>query len=188
MDLTTMQRACESTERFVERVTPAQYGLPTPCTEWDVRALLNHLIGTLALGQALLADVPPAVNMGPGDLPDVDLVGDEPAKAYRVGVEALLAAAADDAITRTHETPFGAMPGAVLVGFTTVDILVHGWDLAKATGQDPTLDASLAEQMLGFAHQTLSEDARAPRIGPEVAVEAGAGATDRLVGFFGRHP
>ncbi len=95
--------------------------------------------------------------MGPGDLPPADLVGDEPLKAYRVGVEALARGAADDAITRTHETPFGAMPGAVLGGFTTVDILVHGWDLAKATGQDPTLDASLAEQMLGFAHQTLSD-------------------------------
>lgn len=186
MDLTTMQQACSSTERFVERVTPDQYGLATPCAEWDVRALLNHLLGTLALGSALLGDSPPTVNVAPGELPDVDLVGDDPAKAYRVGVEALLAAAGGDALTRTHQTPLGEMPGAVLGGFTTLDILVHGWDLAKATGQDATLESALAEQVLGFAQQTITEATRAPRIGPELAVSTAAAATERLVGFLGR--
>jgi len=186
MDLTTMQQACSSTERFVERVTPDQYGLATPCTEWDVRALLNHLMGTLALGAALLGDSQPTVNMGPGELPDVDLVGDDPAKAYRVGVEGLLAAAGGDALSRPHDTPLGAMPGAVLGGFTTLDILVHGWDLATATGLDATLEPALAEKVLGFAQQTINEATRAPRIGPELAVDTGATATARLVGYLGR--
>jgi uncharacterized protein (TIGR03086 family) len=189
MDLTAMQRACDSTERFVEALTPEHYGLATPCTEWDVRALLNHLLGTLALGEALLSDTMPTVPMGPGSLPDVDLVGDDPAKAYRVGVEALLVAAAEgDALTRIHDTPPGAMPGAVLGGFTTLDILVHGWDLATATGQDATLDAELAEQVLAFARQTITEATRAPRIGPELTIAADASATDRLVAYLGRRP
>jgi uncharacterized protein (TIGR03086 family) len=189
MDLAALQRACDSTERFVEAVTPEHYGLATPCPAWDVRGLLNHLLGTLALGEALLSDTAPAVPMSPGGLPERNLAGDDPAKAYRVGVEALLRAAADgDALTRIHDTPLGAMPGAVLGGFTTLDILVHGWDLATATGQDATLDAELAEQVLAFAHQTITEATRAPRIGPELTVAADASATDRLVAFLGRQP
>ena len=188
MDLTTMRLACTSTEQFVDRVQPDQYGLATPCSEWDVRALLNHLLGTFALGQALLSDTPPTVDVAPGELPTVDLVGDDPAKAYRVGVEALLAAAAGDALTRSHDTPLGQMPGAVLGGFTTLDIVVHGWDLAKATGQDPTLEPSLAEQVLGFAQEAITDATRVPRIGPEIAVMPDAPATDRLVGFLGRRP
>ena len=188
MDLTTMQRACASTERVVEGVAPDQYGLATPCGQWDVRALLNHLLGTLALGEALLADIPPAVDIAPGELPGTDLVVGDPAKAYRVGVEALLASAGGDALTRTHSTPLGEMPGAVLGGFTTLDILVHGWDLAVATGQDATLDASLADEVLAFARQTISETTRAPRIGPELPVAADASPTDRLVAYLGRQP
>jgi uncharacterized protein (TIGR03086 family) len=77
----------------------------------------------------------------------------------------------------------------VLGGFTTLDILVHGWDLARATGQDPELDAEVAEPVLAFAREAfVDEGARAPSIGPEVAVPAGASVTDRLVGFLGRTP
>ncbi len=183
-----MQRACASTERILDGVTPAQYGLATPCERWDVRALMNHVLGTLSLGSALLGDTQPDVNMAPGELPDIDLVGDDPLKAYRIGVEALLGSATGDALTRSHTTPLGEMPGAVLGGFTTLDITAHGWDLAKATGQDATLDASLAEDVLGFARQTISDTTRAPRIGPEVAVAPGASVTNQLVGYLGRRP
>jgi uncharacterized protein (TIGR03086 family) len=188
MDITAMEAACASTERIVGRVRPDQYATSTPCTEWDVRSLLNHLVGTLHLGAALLSDIPPAINMAPGELPDIDLVGDDAAKAYRLGVEGLLAAAGGGALQRTHTTPLGEMPGGVLGDFTTLDVLVHGWDLATATGQDPTLDVALAEQVLGFARQTISDDTRGPRIGPEITVGPGASPTDRLVGYLGRRP
>lgn len=188
MNLEAMRAACASTERIVERVTPVHHAQPTPCTEWDVRALLNHLLGSLALGEALLADTPPAVAMAPGEVPDGDLVGEDPIKAYRVGVERLLAAAGGDALARSHATPLGEMPGAVLCGFTTLDVLVHGWDLAVATGQDTTLDPSLAGQVLQFAQQTITDATRAPRIGPEIPVPAQASATDQLVAYLGRQP
>jgi uncharacterized protein (TIGR03086 family) len=188
MDAKTMAAACASTQRFVDHTTEAQYGLATPCDAWDVRSLLNHLLGTLALGEALLSDSAPPMAMEPGGLPDTDLVGDDPVKAFRAGVEALLSTADDDALTAMHTTPFGDMPGATLGGFTTVDILVHGWDLATATGQDPALDEDLAAYALAFAHETLTEDSRAPRIGPAVDIDPAASITDQLVGFFGRTP
>jgi uncharacterized protein (TIGR03086 family) len=188
MDLTTMQRACASTERILEGMTPAQHDLPTPCELWPVRALMNHVLGTLSLGAGLLGDTRPVVPMAPGELPDADLVGDDPVEAYRIGVKALLAAAEGDALTRSHATPLGDMPGAVLGGFTTLDITVHGWDLAKATGQDSTLDAALAEDVLAFARQTITDASRAPRIGPQVVVASGAPITDQLVGYLGRRP
>jgi uncharacterized protein (TIGR03086 family) len=188
MDLNTMRDACLSTERYVGQVTPEQYGLPTPCSEWDVRALLNHMLGAIVLGHALFADTAPAVIMGPGGLPEGDLVGDDPLKAYRVATEGLLSAASGGALDRPHQTPLGEMPGAVLGGFITLDILVHGWDVAKATGQDPTLEPDLADEVLAFANGFFTDETRAPRIGPEIPVPADAPATARLVGFLGRTP
>jgi len=188
MDSNTLQRACAATEPIVERLSPADYGKTTPCTEWDVRDLVNHLLGTLELGRALLSDTPPAVAVAPGEVPADDLAGDDPAKAYRVGVDSLLAAAGGDAFTRVHATPLGDMPGVVLGGFTALDIFVHGWDLARATGQPTALGDDLAEEILGFAHQAVTAETRAPRIGPEVPAPDGASATERLVAYLGRTP
>ncbi len=188
MDANTLQRACAATEPIVERLSPADYGRPTPCTEWDVRDLVNHLLGTLELGRALLSDTAPTVAVAPGEVPAEDLAGADPAKAYRVGVESLLAAAGGDAFSRVHSTPLGDMPGAVLGGFTTLDIFAHGWDLARATGQPATLDDAVAEEILGFARQAVTDETRAPRIGPEVPAPDGASTTERLMAYLGRTP
>jgi len=185
-----LQRACAATQPIVEQVTPADYANRTPCTEWDVHDLVNHLLGTLELGRALFSDTAPETDAGPGEVPSADLAGDDPAKAYRVGMESLLAAATGDAVDRAHATPFGEMPGAMVAGFTAVDVLVHGWDLARATGQAVGFDDALAGEILGFARKTISDDTRAPRIGPEVPAPDGADASaiDRLVAFMGRTP
>jgi uncharacterized protein (TIGR03086 family) len=189
MDITTMTQACASTEKIVGGVSPDQYDLSTPCTEWTVRDLLNHVIGTLILGEALLGDTQPGAGASsPGGLPAIDVVGADPLDAYRTGVAGLLAAAGGGSLDRMHQTPLGEMPGAVLGGFTTLDILVHGWDLARATGQDPALDEGAAADVLAFAHQAVTDDTRAPRIGPEVPVRDDAPVPDRLVAFMGRTP
>ena len=184
-----MTQACASTEKIVGGVSPDQYDLPTPCTDWTVHDLLNHVIGTLILGEALLGDAQPGAGASPpGGLPAIDVAGVDPLDAFRTGVTGLLAAAGGDAFDRPHQTPLGEMPGAVLGGFTTLDILVHGWDLAQATGQDTSLDEGAAAAMLAFAHQAITEDRRAPLIGPEVPVRDDASVTDRLVAFVGRTP
>jgi uncharacterized protein (TIGR03086 family) len=182
-------RAVASTAGIVTGVRPGQGSAPTPCSEWDVRGLLNHVIGTLWLGEGLLADRPPRYPMAPGGLPAADLPGDDPAAAYaEASAAALAAAGTGDALTRVHLTPLGEMPGPALAGFTTLDILVHGWDLAKATGQSADLDDTLAAHVLAFAEQAITPDTRAPRIGPAVAVPADAPVIHRLVAFLGRQP
>ena len=182
-------RAVTSTAGLVKAVRLDQAGAPTPCTEWDVRDLLNHIIGTLWLSEALLSDRAPRHPMAPGGLPGTDLAGQDPAAAYaQASAAALAAASAGDALTRVHATPLGDMPGPALAGFATLDIVVHGWDLAKATGQPAAQDGALAGHVLAFAEQAVTTDSRAPRIGPAVPVAAGAPLTDRLVAFLGRQP
>jgi uncharacterized protein (TIGR03086 family) len=188
MNQELLRAACASTEKILQNVRPEHRDLPTPCTEWSVHDLTNHVLGTLELGRALLSDDLPSGLAGPGEVPAEDLVGADPLAAYQPRAEAVVAAATPDNVGRVHATPLGDMPGAVLLGFTTVDVFVHGWDLAKATAQDATLDPQLAESVLAFARGTLTDETRAPRIGPEVAVGDDADATARLVAFFGRVP
>src|SRR5919106_3864697 len=109
MNLETMKRACAATDATIERIANADLTKPTPCADWDVQALLNHLVGTLHLGTALLSDTAPTVTMGPGELPDSDLLDGDPLEAYRAGVETLLTAAEGDALDRMHATPLGDM-------------------------------------------------------------------------------
>ena len=186
---TAFDRAVASTADVVKAAPADQMSARTPCTEWDVRALLNHVIGTLWLAAALLSDQAPRYPMAPGGLPPGDLAGDDPAAAYaEAAAAALTAAAAGDALTRGHVTPLGEMPGPALAGFTTLDIVVHGWDLATATGQPADLDARLAAHVLGFAEQAITPQTRAPRIGPPLAIAPDAPVTHQLVAFLGRNP
>ena len=189
-DFEAFERAVAATAEVVKGVRSDQLPAPTPCAEWSVGDLVNHLVGTLWLADGLFADRPPRHAPAPGGLPAADLLGGDPPAAYAEAAAAALAAAgAGDALVRTHATPLGAMPGPLLAGFTTLDIAVHGWDLATATGQRIDLDADLADRLLGFAQQTLADEAsRAGRIGPAVPVGADAPLVHRLVGYLGRRP
>jgi uncharacterized protein (TIGR03086 family) len=188
--LTAFERAVVSTADIVKATPGAKLDAPTPCTEWDVRRLLNHVVGTLWLAEALLTDQAPHHAMAPGGLPAADLIGADPAAAYAEAAAAALAAAATgDALTRPHVTPLGEMPGPGLAGFTTLDILVHGWDLATAAGLPADADERLAAHALAFAEQALATaESRAGRIGPAIPVAADAPASHRLVAFMGRQP
>ena len=190
MDLfPAFEHAVASTAEIVKATPASQLEASTPCAEWDVRMLLNHVIGTLWLAEGLLGDQAPRYPMAPGGLPPRDLAGDDPAAAYAEAAAAALAAAAGDALTRAHVTPLGEMPGPALAGFTTLDILVHGWDLAVATGQPADLDGRVAAHALGFAsHALATPESRAGRIGSAVPVAADAPVTQRLVAFLGRQP
>jgi uncharacterized protein (TIGR03086 family) len=187
MDLPALlDQAVASTGKIVAGVRPDQLGDPTPCAEWDVRELLNHVIGVSdAFSRAAAGEPikPPA--------PRTDYFrGDGYAAAYEAATAAMLATwHAPGALDATITLPFGDAPGSVAASINFVDVLVHGWDLARATGQDATLDPDLAEPALEVSRNLVSDQFRsAGAFGPEVAAPADASTANRLVAFLGRTP
>ena len=176
-------RAIDQTGRIVAGVKPDQLGLPTPCAEWDVRALLNHTIGAAqmfsdaAQGKAF-----------EGARFATDLVGDDPAAAYDQAAGQLRGAVGKPGVLDQMWTmPFGTVPGAIAVAIATVEAEQHGWDVAKATAQLVDFDPELAEAALANARMMPPDQARQPGVfGPEVSCSADAAVHDRLAAFLGR--
>ena len=110
--------------------------------------------------------------------------------AFDEGAQQCVAAfSADGVMAKMLTLPWGQMPGAAFVGLAATDTFAHGWDLAKATGQDTTLDDGLAAQLLIGAKQSISPAFRSPEgtvFGPEQTAPAGAGNADKLAAFLGR--
>jgi uncharacterized protein (TIGR03086 family) len=179
--LTSLALALAGAGHLIGGVAAAQWTAPTPCPEWDVRQLVNHLVaGNLAVA-ALVGDQAP---------PDrsADQLGDDPGSAYRASAAALQAAFAQPgALERTFGSPYGPAPGSMLVHLRITELLVHGWDLARATGQPPGLPDALAQNERALSRAQLGSAPRdAMPIAEPQAAPAGAAAIDRLAAFFGR--
>jgi uncharacterized protein (TIGR03086 family) len=164
-------------------VTPDQMSLPTPSDEWDVRALINHVV----LGNTWAAA---NVRAGSAPRPSGDALGDRPPlDAFMASADDLLAAFSEPgALERTVTMPFGEMPAARLATFRWIDLISHAWDLAKATGQNTDLAPEMCETALVISRQLL--DGRDRTHAPykdEVLVPADAHAADRLAGYLGKH-
>lgn len=189
MSTDALAAAFASTRAVVAKVTPDQYDERTPCASWDVRALINHVVGgSHWFAATARAGEPPAGGAEPPDF----TVGD-PLAAYDEGIAASLAAFADpEAATRTVRLPFGEMPVAAFMQIAATDTFMHGWDLARATGQDSDLNPELATRLLAGARQTMRDSFRGPDptspFGPAVEVSESAPPADQLAGFLGRQP
>jgi len=124
-----LDRALAATEAVVAGIKADQWAAPTPCTELDVRGVLNHLVG----GNLLFAAI---VRGEPRSAPGTDHLGGDPLAAFqRAAVQLREAFAAPVVLESVFQAPFGTGPGLVLVHVRVVEVLVHGWDLARATGQ-----------------------------------------------------
>lgn len=177
--LTLYRSAAERALAVAAAVAPDQLHRPTPCTEWRVQDVLDHLVGGT---EYLLAAIG-------GRAPQP--VSGATAADYRQGVDAVLAGLEDPAaLTRTCTSPLGfEWPVADAVAGTFMDVLVHTWDLARATGQDPTLDPALVDACTALFLPDMPEQGRAAGIvGPAVPVAADASPQDRLLGAMGRRP
>ena len=127
--LTDLDRALTATEAVVAGIGADQWAAPTPCTELDVRGVLNHLVR----GNLLFVAV---IRGEPRPDPAADHLGDDPLAAYQRAAGRLREAfSAPDVLDSVYKAPFGTGPGAVLAHVRAVEVLVHGWDLARATGQ-----------------------------------------------------
>jgi len=173
----------------VEAVRPDQLSGPTPCRDWDVAALLAHMIGVDVMFAAALGQpVTPAA--AADGAPSVSGL----AKRYRdASAASMNGFAAPGALQRVADLPFGDMPGEMALSLALVDAVVHGWDLAAATGQDTGIDDRVAGSLLVAAHARMTDDLRQPYgamavFAEPVIVDAESPLGDRLVAYLGRSP
>jgi uncharacterized protein (TIGR03086 family) len=165
---------------LIDRITADQWTAPTPCTEWTVRDLVNHLVGMNLVFVAMFEESPMPAR-------GADRLGADPAEAYRRSAAALQAAAGRPGVLeRSQATPVGAATGAERLQWRIVDLLAHGWDLAQATGVAAELPDDLAEQALTFAQVQLPSQPRAGRFTDPQPIRDNALAIDQLAAFTGR--
>jgi uncharacterized protein (TIGR03086 family) len=173
--------ALANTEKLIGGVRDDQWSEPTPCTEWDVRALVDHTTW-VALAFAARAEGRELAPTGR------DVLGDVPVRAFTEAAASALTAWGRRGTAGTMRLPIGELPAEAALGIQTLDTYIHAWDLARATGQDAVFDGSLADGLLAFMLRVLPEPPRDGRFAPSVATPADAPAQDRLVAHAGRTP
>jgi uncharacterized protein (TIGR03086 family) len=186
-DTTTLfDQACARFSALVHAVEPSDWGNATPCADWDVRALVNHVVAELLWapplveGQAI-ADV--------GDRFDGDVLGDDPvARTDEAIGDASRAFAADGALDRTVHLSFGDFSGDNYCWQLISDVTVHSWDLARGIGADDKLDSDLAEKVHDFLAPMLAQMAGSPYFAAPTKVGADASPQDVLLAATGRQP
>lgn len=170
--------------RKVHAVGDDQWTNETPCSEWDVRALVNHLVSEALWVKPLLEGM---TIEEVGDRLDGELLGDDPPAAFdRAAAEATEAATAPGAAERIVHISAGDTPAREYLAQVFTDFVIHGWDLARAIGADDTIDAGHAaaiyEQTAPMADAMKSWGV----YGDTIEVAAGADAQTRLLALFGR--
>lgn len=167
-------------EAKIDAVGPDQWADRTPCAEWDVRALVGHVVEVHGM------------LMGPLDrkLSPAPSVADDPPAAFRSARADVETVLDDPALAGTeYDGMFGRTTvGETLDQFLGFDLVVHGWDLARATGQDEQIPPAHVERVWAGA-QGLGDNLRRSGVcGPEVAVPPDAPLQDRMLGLLGRNP
>lgn len=184
--LDAFDRAFREFDSRVHDVADGQWTHGTPCTEWDVRALVNHLTGEHLWAPELLRG---ATLAEVGDRFDGDVLGADPVAAWERATTASTAAfhtaGALDGTVHTSAGPTAATEYAwQMIG----DLTVHAWDLAKGIGADTRLDPELARAV----YDSMAPNAESWQgygiFGPPVDVPADAPIQDRLVALLGRTP
>jgi uncharacterized protein (TIGR03086 family) len=175
-----LERAITYTLGSLRDVPREALALPTPCRDWDLRALLVHVNDSLlALHEAAELG---HVYLDPGDHPR------DPVHTARDRAQQLLGAWS----THTSRPGVSVAGAALSTGIVTttgaVEIAVHGWDVARALGLDRPIPAPLAEEMLEVSPLLVSDLDRPERFAPPIPLPRGAPAGDRLIAFLGRHP
>jgi len=172
---------------LVDAVSPGEWDAPSPCTEWRIRDVVGHIVD---MHRVTLDRVDRSLTPAPS-------TNEDPPAAYRAAradVDAILADA--DRATMECDTPMGRMTVARHIdGVVSTDLVLHGWDLARAARLDDTIDPDEVAALWPGISQ-LPEEMRIPEhfgpgvivFGPEVPVPDDAPRQDRLLGKLGRDP
>jgi uncharacterized protein (TIGR03086 family) len=179
--VTALERSYEELTRVVEGLTPDQLAEPTCCSDWDVRGILNHVLGAVQMYVAANDGVLVGEDGG-------DLLGDDPrlavARAHDTNISSW---SAPGAFAGQRTYPFGTLPAAAGLISNVGEVAVHAWDVASATGQAARIDHDVAALVLAFYQQVPMDHLRAHGVyGPELDVPETASAPDRLLAFLSR--
>lgn len=184
-DIELLSGVLTKTGDLIEGVQPDQRSLPTPCPEYDVDGLLDHIVGWVQVFEAGSEG-----RTYDGD-PSAFHVDDDPAGQFRSSASNLVTSWRERGLDREVAISSGAkMPGQMVFNMTVMEYLAHGWDLATATGQVvPYTDAEAAEALVR-ARATLPPEyqGEGQAFGAVVEVDDDAPAVDRFIGFLGRDP
>jgi uncharacterized protein (TIGR03086 family) len=177
-------RSVKEFDKRVQLIREDQWELPTPCTEWNVHDLVNHLVYEDRWAPPLfegktIAEV--------GDAFDGDLLGSDPVDSWESAAkEAQAAIHEPGALDRIVHVSFGDIPGEVYVSQLYMDHVIHAWDLARAIGDDEKLDPELVEDC--FARAAPIEDVLKSSgvYGDKVVPPPGADTQTKLLAIVGR--
>lgn len=179
-----LAQAYDLAHGVMSNVAPDQWTVQSPCTEWDAKGVVNHLIGGAKMVTAGLT----GEDLDMASLA-ADHAGDDPAAAYRAATSAAIAAFQADpsVLGRMVKLPFGEMPGAAVAGIFTNDNFGHTWDIAKATGQSTDIAPEFAAEILDRVKGFIKPEFRVPGMfGPEQTAPEGSSVADQVAAFLGR--
>jgi len=186
MDAAMYERALKHTGTVVAGTRPEQLDNPTPCTEWTVRDVLNHLIGgclSFAAGSK--------GESRPMDDGEDHCAEDHVGEFDRAAKEALEGFSQPGALEKEFAMPWGNSPGVAALGLALADAVVHGWDIAQGTGQEIQIDDDIAAEIYGSTSQMMEPKGSYPRgdsFKEPVEVSGDAPARDRMLAYLGRQP
>jgi uncharacterized protein (TIGR03086 family) len=177
-------QALDATGRVVAGIQADRWQARTPCPEWDVRGLVSHLVS----GNLWAAELGAGGTIeGIGDRLDGDVLGADPVAAYVASARAASNVfRRPGALDAPCAVSYGPVPGSVYAGHRLIDVLIHGWDLATATGQDPTLDDGLVEACRQVAEPQIGMLRASGVFGESRPVPPDASAQARLLAMLGR--
>lgn len=179
-------KALTAFDAVVQRVRVDQWGLPTPCPDWDVRTLVNHALAEARWTAPLLAGQTIAEV---GDRFDGDLLRDDPVAAWAAGRDEATSSARGPGIDeRIVHLSFGDTPAAEYLRQLSADYLIHSWDLAVAIGADNRLDPELVDAVTAWFAAQASAYRSTGAVAAPVRVAAADDPQRRLLAMFGRDP
>ena len=181
--ISALEQSYDQTAKLVAGLTPAEFKAPSPCAGWDVRDTLNHMLGTTWMFTL--------VNQGKTVDEDAgDVVGDDASLAVTAATKENLASwRQPGAFEGDRSYSFGTFPATGAAMLNLGEVVVHNWDVARATGQELVIDPAVGQMVYDWGISIPLDDFREHgAFGPEVAVPASAPIIDRLVGLLGRQP
>ena len=184
--LELLERTTRSANDVVAGVKIDQLDDATPCTEWKVRDLLNHMVGTAQLfGSAAAGD---KSDINPFQTPPDDVIGDDPATAYDKAAQSMVTSWRNRGLDGTVTLVRGEMPATGACMIAVCDHVLHAWDLAQATGQKFDIDDEVLEAAEEFTNENMGPEGRGPGKPFAEAVKApdGASRIEKLAAFMGR--